>query len=199
MARGSTNNGEVINQPDAARTRNFGGRMRILLGIDPGLSGAVVALCDYGVSFYDAPTIEVAKGKGKKREYDVAAMRAILCEHDLTKCFAVLERSQAFPDQGAVSNFTTGHGYGLWRGLLVGLGIAYETVHPRTWKGAMGLDGDKAKSFLLAKQLFPGVADQFKKPKGRVDSLDGRAEALLLCEWARRKNESGMQLSKGGA
>jgi crossover junction endodeoxyribonuclease RuvC len=115
-------------------------------------------------------------------------MRDILCNHDASESFVVLERSQAFPDQGAVSNFTTGHGYGLWRGLIVGLGFPYETVHPRTWKGAMSLDGDKGKSFLLAKQLFPSVADSFKKPKGRVDSLDGRAEALLLAEWARRKN-----------
>ena len=175
--------------------------MRILIGIDPGLSGAVAKLCQFGVTLHDTPTIDVSKGKCKKREYDIAAMRAILCEDDLASCFVVIERSQAFPDQGAVSNFTTGRGYGLWLGLLVGLGIPYETVHPRTWKGAMGLDSDKAKSFLLAKQLFPKVADSFKKPKGRVDSLDGRAEALLLAEWARRKNESGasVELAEGGA
>lgn len=177
------------------RTQDLGGRMRIILGIDPGLSGAVATLCESGPALYDTPTIEVAKGKGKKREYDVSAMRAILCNHNAADCFVVLERSQAFPDQGAVSNFTTGHGYGLWRGLIVGLGFAYETVHPRTWKGAMLLDGDKGKSFLLAKQLFPQVADCFKKPRGRVDSLDGRAEALLLAEWARRKNESGSMLA----
>ena len=159
-----------------------------IIGIDPGLSGAVAFIGADGPSVYDTPVIEVAKGKGKKREYDVTAMRAILQNLNDGECFVVLERSQAFPDQGAVSNFTTGHGYGLWRGLIVGLGLAYETVHPRTWKGAMSLDGDKGKSFLLAKQLFPSMANGFKKPKGRVDSLDGRAEALLLAEWARRKN-----------
>jgi crossover junction endodeoxyribonuclease RuvC len=159
----------------------------MIIGIDPGLDGAIAILTAQGVELFDTPTVTVKKssGKGTKREYDVSAMRVILDGRQ--NHMVVIEKSQAFPDQGAVSNFSTGHGYGLWRGLIVGLGLGYEAVSPRTWKKAMGLDSDKKRSILLAKQLFPATADQYKLPRGRVDSLDGRAEALLMAEWMRRR------------
>lgn len=166
---------------------------KLIIGIDPGLDGAVACLGET-VELFSTPTVTVQKPgtKGKKREYDVAAMRDLLDALRVlavkgSGCFVVIEKSQAFPDQGAVSNFSTGHGYGLWRGLVVGLGLSYELVHPRTWKRSMGLDSDKKRSILMAKQLFPSTAGEYRLPKGRVDSLDGKAEALLLAEWCRRR------------
>jgi hypothetical protein len=101
--------------------------------------------------------------------------------------FVIIEKSQAFPDQGAVSNFSTGHGFGLWLGLIVAMGLGHELVRPAVWKKDMGLDKDKKRSIMIAKRLFPVTADLYKVPRGRVDSLDGRAEALLMAEWMRRK------------
>jgi hypothetical protein len=73
--------------------------------------------------------------------------------------------------------FNYGVGYGAYLGILTALEIPFQEVRPQTWKKAYSLNSEKSRSIIVAQQLFPG-ADIGKK--------DGRAEALLLAEYARR-------------
>jgi len=156
----------------------------IYIGIDPGLNGAIAVIDPDGkLHLEDTPVLLPDPKKGK-REYDEAGMRRCLASwFVIDEAKAVIEKQQAFPGQGVSSTFRTGMGYGIWRGLLAGLQIPYEIVGPRTWKKEMLKDMDqssKASSLLKAKQLFPTADITLKKH-------DGRAEALLMAEYLRRR------------
>lgn len=154
--------------------------MTIFLGIDPGLDGAAAALAEHGtiISVFDTPTLLV--GKGGKRDYDVRTMRAWLGAYAPETCDVAIEHQQAFPGQGVTSMFSLGRGYGIWLGLLAGLGMSYSPISPVRWRKAMldGLPKGKDTGRLRAMQLFPDASLSRKKDHGRAD-------ALLLAEYLR--------------
>jgi hypothetical protein len=166
----------------------------VYVGIDCGLDGALAFLAPShfdGVAFSDTPTLDT--GKGSRRTYDIPAMAKILRDWMSAPgvLIVALEQQQSMPKQGVASTFSTGFGYGVWQGLLVALGIPYELVHPKAWKKAMMPDAPKEKeaSVLVASRLYPGVADKLKTERGRA--LHGRADALLLAEYMRRRHAGG--------
>lgn len=157
----------------------------IILGIDPGLSGAVAYLgtSPHVVHVEDTPTLTVVGGSGNRREYNLAEMRALLTRYqDIS--MAYIEKVHSMPGQGVRSMFTMGMGYGAWLGMLAALAIPYTLVTPQRWKKAMLADQagqDKDASRLRAIQLFPTEARYFARKKD-----DGRAEAVLIAEYGRR-------------
>ena len=94
-----------------------------------------------------------------------------------------IERAQAMPKQGVTSMFNYGKGFGLWLGLLIGIGFPYTLVSPRRWKASMLSDmpKDKGASILRAKQLFPASARELTRVKDH-----NRAEALLIAAYGQR-------------
>ena len=142
-----------------------------ILGIDPGVTGAIAVLrpeWEYSHVVEDMPS----------NPRDLWEMLK-----PWTMCHAIVEQAQAMPKQGVSSTFKTGYGYGVIIGVLASLGIPYETVTPSVWKRAMGLQGkDKDASRSLARCYWPDA------PLGRVKD-HGRAEALLIAEYGRRKHE----------
>lgn len=155
--------------------------MRII-GIDPGLTGAVAVLADDGtlVALHDTPTLILRVARGTRQEYDLPGMVALLQPYAGAGTHAILEESQAMPRQGVRSMFTIGLGFGVWLGLLTALHIPYTRVRPADWKRALGLLGkDKEVARLRAQQLFPS-ADL------RLKQHHGRAEALLLAWYGQR-------------
>jgi crossover junction endodeoxyribonuclease RuvC len=163
----------------------------IYIGIDPGLSGAV-AVIDEGVintmdpvtvSVFDTPTA-VVEGEKTKREYLATAMALLLKSYaGRTDVLAVLEHVHSMPKQGVSSSFCFGRGKGMWEGILAAYNIPTELVSPQRWKKEIMADQGKDKSAarFKAMALFPSLADQLKLVKH-----DGRAEALLMAEYARR-------------
>jgi len=157
------------------------------LGIDPGISGAVALLgSDGSVRFWNTPSIKT----GGKRDYDGMHMQEILLEAISyveeplgLHLHAYIERAQAMPKQGTTSMFNYGKGYGLWLGLLIGIGIPHTLVSPRRWKMAMMADmaKDKGASLLRAKQLFPQCASQLQLVKDH-----DKAEALLIAAYGQQ-------------
>lgn len=155
-----------------------------IIGIDPGKDGFVCQLTDDLQRFWPTPTILI--GKGGKREYDVTSMRCILTA--ASPDLIVLEKQQAMPTelhgrkQGTASSFSTGYGYGLWVGLISGLGYRSIIIHPRTWQAKLHRDipGDstKGRSIIACGRLFPGV-DLRATERCRTPH-DGKADSLLL-------------------
>jgi len=160
----------------------------IFLGIDPGMTGAIAIIdpvLSKGVGFYDTPVVNIGKKGQVKHEYDTQEMASVLREFaECRPAYVFIERQQAMPDQGVSSTFATGRGYGLWLGILTALGIPYEVIAPVTWKKKLMADMSKEKgaSIIVAKRLFPQVADDLKLKKHH-----GRADALLLAEFGRRR------------
>lgn len=149
----------------------------IYVGIDPGVAGAVAVIDGEQVWLHDTPVVKADKG----HDYLTASMVALL--RDEKVCVAALERGIAMPLQASSSTFKAGRGQGLWEGILAGLGIPFELVYPAAWKRAMGVTSNKGEARVLAQRLFPQAAPQLALVKH-----DGRAEALLLACWLRRRN-----------
>lgn len=151
----------------------------IVIGIDPGLDGAVAIIVDGVPSVFDTPV-----GKdGKKRRYLVGAMRGILNNGNYGAS-AAIERVHSMPKQGVASSFGFGEGFGLWQGLLAGLGIPFDLVTPQAWQKVMlaGAAKGKGSSRVRAQQLFPSLAKELNLVKHH-----GRSDALLIAEYRRRQ------------
>ena len=150
-----------------------------ILAIDPGKSGAVCLLVGDIPILYDTPVMN----DGKKNQYDLPEMykmfrEAVALYPEVT---AIIEEVGPMPGQGVTSMYSMGYGSGLWHMLLVCLDIPFRRVRPQEWKKEFGLKGkDKGASILRAKELFPKADIRLKKH-------DGRAEALLLAEFCRRR------------
>lgn len=166
--------------------------MRMWIGIDPGLDGAVAFVYEEGPPvLVDTPTLTVGKpGKrGKKRECHVWGMAHALAEHTRGHhvCGVVLEKVQAMAKdgqrQGASSAFNFGEGFGMWQGILAALCIPFSKVAPQRWQREMLADMGKGKDAARARalQLFPVLENEL-----RLKKHADRAEALLMAVYAQR-------------
>ena len=95
-----------------------------------------------------------------------------------------VEKVGAMPGQGVTSMFSFGKSAGYIEGVLTTLTIPYQLVPPQKWKKVFSLSNDKSQSIETCKKLFPNV-DLRASERCRTDS-DGKAESLLLAEYARR-------------
>jgi len=154
----------------------------IVVGIDPGLSGAVAVLDlnNKRLAVHDMPTVSIKSGKSEKRQLSEPQLAAIL--RQVAPDHAYLEFVSAMPGQGVSSMFNFGMGYGAIRGVLAALNIASTTVTPVKWQRdlavAKGKDGNRARAI----QLFPEYAHLFARVKD-----DGRADAALIAHWGALK------------
>ncbi len=156
--------------------------MSATLGIDPGLGGALCWRRGQEVLFIDMPTLQA--GKANRRTYDLTACATLAAGWKLTgDVQVVMEELHVMPRNGALTAFSQGGSMMLWRTLCCVYDLPLRLVTPSVWKRALGLQGKgKDASLALARELFPGVADQLKRVKD-----DGRAEALLLTVWLERQ------------
>ena len=162
----------------------------LYIGIDPGLKGAVarvgynpILAPSPGYKTWDAPTAK----DGKHTVLLPREMKLILLEAAPDRSSIVfIERVHSMPKQGVSSSFNFGMGYGMWIGIVVGLGLPYELVTPQRWQKEMlaGMQGGKDASCIRAQELFP-EADLSLGPRSKK-LHDGRADALLLAEFGRR-------------
>lgn len=144
----------------------------MMLGIDPGATGAVAIMSDAGhlIEVTDLPHI---KGSGLSG----AMLAEYLREWDDFR-HAFLERVAARPGAGVSGMFNFGRDYGVIQGVLAALLIPVTLVTPAKWKGDLRVPADKDAARARAAQLWPGAAGQFARKKD-----DGRAEAALIGLW----------------
>jgi crossover junction endodeoxyribonuclease RuvC len=166
----------------------------VVVGIDPGLDGALVALVN-GQPIARAcwPTLALKKsGGGTKREYDEPAVVALLRKvTDGLNAHVFIEKQQAMPGQGVTSMFSTGYGYGMLRGILVALGVPWTVITAKAWQATMmaGMphpEGKKASSqaHIVCSRLWPGL-DLRASERSRTPH-SGICDALLISEHGRR-------------
>lgn len=157
-----------------------------ILGVDPGVSGAICLLFGGIAEFWDTPTFRIKQGKRTANVIDGHALVAIfdeakqLCLND--EPLAIIESVHAMPGQGVATTFAFGRAYGTLEGVLAAARIPTMYVTPHAWKKAHGLTGqEKDASRQLAIRKFPAAADDLKLKKHH-----GRADALLLADWGHR-------------
>jgi len=153
----------------------------IIVGIDPGLSGAVVFLntIDRQLDIYDMPTVEVTRNGKKKRELSAQLLSNVLSAHVVNGAY--LERVNAMAGQGVSSVFSFGRSSGIVEGILAAYDITTTLVTPQTWQKSMEVRGGKDGSRERAMQLFPTHAAMFARVKD-----DGRADAALMAAYGEK-------------
>lgn len=149
----------------------------MIIGIDPGITGAIVPLIDGQVfEVIDLPVTRVKVGKSWRSRIEPVDLF-----HELNRFSAddtiVLEEVTAQGRNGSLANFGLGRSYGVIEtAVAINFFATVVTVSPRRWKRDLGLDSDKKASLALARTLFG--RDWFP-----LEKHDGRAEAALLAHW----------------
>ena len=147
----------------------------IILGIDPGQTGAIAVLHDGEIKqVIDMPTTARLHGKGQQVDaYTLTSeLQAAASGHNQRQ--AIIEAVSAMPGQGVSSTFRFGEALGIVLGVLGALQIPVSWATPVRWKKSAGLYGkDKDAARTLALQLHPEAADMLtrKKDIGRADAI----------------------------
>lgn len=165
---------------------------RLMIGIDPGASGAIALLADeQPAGFIDMPIVPRETSGNEVNGKELAArLRGVMQQHSGAFVLAVMERVNAMPSipgadgnrrsMGTQSAMNFGESYGIVKGVLAAVGISYSLVHPQTWKRRLALTGkEKDAARLLAIELFPDAEPDLRRKKDV-----GRADALCIAHWA---------------
>jgi len=147
--------------------------MQRIMGIDPGISGALAVLIDGNLeTVLDMPTIMV---RGRARVTATGVTDAIV---KLNPDLVAIEEVGVMPRQGIASGFSFGYGAGILEGVCAALSRPVHLVRPNVWKREAAVPVDKGAVRQMACRLWPDQASLFARKKD-----DGRAEAALLARW----------------
>lgn len=160
-----------------------------VIGIDPGLNGAIALYDGKRAWVWDMPTVHVGRNGKNKREVAPVMLATVLRDADLTAeqagagyIRAYVEKVGAMPGQGVTSMFSFGRSLGLVEGALAALTIPAELVLPSAWRKALQVRQGKDGSRLRAQELLPAQAGLFARVKD-----DGRAEAVLIAMYGYKR------------
>ena len=175
-----------------------------IIGIDPGLTGAVAVLRWRDLICLGVNNIPTeARGVGGSKQIDVLALADLL--NWTGRSLVLIERVRAMPPRagdkkrqpGAQSMFNFGESFGVtWATALLS-GHALQFVEPATWKRRSRLIGKpKAASLTQARDMFPEARGMLLHGRGHgpKDAAIGRAEAILIARfgWAEDKSIDSM-------
>ena len=148
-----------------------------IIGIDPGLSGAIAVLENNKVvKIFDIPVM--SEGKKNKRQLNSALLVNLLKENiqkdeDVT---VVVEQVNAMPGQGVTSMFNFGQTFGALKGICAALELPIFFVRPSKWKKHFELiNSSKDASRTKAIEMYPKLSSQLSKKKDVNES-----DAILI-------------------
>lgn len=143
-----------------------------IIGVDPGINGAIGAYDGTSLIVMDFPTLK-SKGRGKEVNWVILADEFDVLFTDGDHAF--IELVGARPLEGRGSVFKFGYATGGVRAMIAAHHIPLTAVTPTKWKAAMKLTSDKDYSRTRATELFPKSAAEFKLKKD-----NNKAEAALI-------------------
>ena len=153
--------------------------MRII-GIDPGLSGAIAILEDNKIQdVFEMPTM--SEGKKNKRQLNSAHLVKLL-KNNINKneeTIIVVEQVNAMPGQGVTSMFNFGQTFGAIKGIWAALGLPIYFVRPAKWKKHFELiNSSKDSSRTKAIEMYPLFSENLSKKKDV-----NKSDAILIARF----------------
>ena len=137
--------------------------MTYILGIDPGVKGAIALLDTDNNSVATWPMPDTTR-----ELHDLIAGLPIVKICALEKPF--------YPQMiGTANAGKIGEAYGIIKGALAWRDIPFREVRPKDWKAALNIPAEKGRARNRASEFYPDNADQWSLAK-----QDGRAEAALI-------------------
>ena len=161
-----------------------------IIGIDPGLSGAIAVLKDIKVlSLFEMPVM--AEGKKNKRQLNSAQLVNIIKENtnDDEDIAVIVEQVNAMPGQGVTSMFNFGQTFGAIKGVCAALGLPIFFVRPSKWKKHFELiNSSKDASRTKVIEMYPSFSKQLAKKKD-VNKSDAILIARFFAETRLKDNK----------
>ncbi len=157
--------------------------MKIIIGIDPGLNGAIAIMEKLKViDIFDMPVM--SEGKKSKRQLNSALLVKLLKEKisNLEDVSIVVEQVNAMPGQGVTSMFNFGQSFGAIKGICAALNLPIFFVRPSKWKKHYDLiNSSKDASRTKVIEMYPSLSDKLSKKKD-VNKSDAILIARFLAE-----------------
>ena len=151
-----------------------------IIGIDPGLSGAIAVLENNKVlSIFDMPVMP--EGKKNKRQLNSAQLVKLLKDNVLKDedILVVVEQVNAMPGQGVTSMFNFGQTFGAIKGVCAALGLPIFFVRPSKWKKHFELiNSSKDASRTKAIEMYPSLSNELAKKKDV-----NKSDAILIARF----------------
>ena len=154
----------------------------IIIGIDPGIKGAICILKDGKIlDVFDMPIMPV----GKKNKSQVNSsqiyneIKKAIINEEKTNIKVVIEQVSAMPGQGVTSMFNFGQSFGVLKGICSAMQLSMYFVRPAKWKKYFGLiKTEKDASRTKVIEIFPYISSQLSRKK---DS--NKADAVLIASF----------------
>mgnify|MGYP001218290174 FL=1 len=151
-----------------------------IIGIDPGLSGAIAILENNKVlNIFDIPVM--SEGKKNKRQLNSALLVDLLKENinQEEEVAVVVEQVNAMPGQGVTSMFNFGQTFGALKGICAALKLPIFFVRPSKWKKHFELiNSSKDASRTKAIEMYPKLSSQLSKKKDV-----NKSDAILIARF----------------
>ena len=154
----------------------------LIIGIDPGISGAICFFKDgEGKEIIDMPVM--AEGKKNKKQVNGSQIYNELYSriNNTSKkdIFVIIEQVSAMPGQGVTSMFNFGQSFGVLKGICSAMQLSMHFVRPAKWKKYFGLiKTEKDASRTRVIEIFPYISSQLSRKK---DS--NKADAILIASF----------------
>ena len=151
-----------------------------IIGIDPGLSGAIAVLHNKKViNLYDMPVM--AEGKKNKRQLNSSQLVNIIGENigGDEETVVVVEQVNAMPGQGVTSMFNFGQTFGAIKGVCAALKLPIFFVRPSKWKKHFELiNASKDASRTKVIEMYPTLSSQLAKKRDV-----NKSDAILIAKF----------------
>jgi crossover junction endodeoxyribonuclease RuvC len=150
-----------------------------IIGIDPGLSGAIAVLDNSKIEeIFNMPVM--ADGKKNKRQLNSAQLVVLLKENiNDDETVVVVEQVNAMPGQGVTSMFNFGQTFGAIKGVCAALTLPIFFVRPAKWKKHFELiNSSKDASRTKAIEMYPNLSEQLSKKKDV-----NKSDAILIARF----------------
>ena len=151
-----------------------------IIGIDPGLSGAIAVMHDKKViNMYDMPVM--AEGKKNKRQLNSSQLVNILTDNinGDEEAIVVVEQVNAMPGQGVTSMFNFGQTFGAIKGVCAALKLPIFFVRPSKWKKHFELiNSSKDASRTKVIEMYPTLSSQLAKKRDV-----NKSDAILIAKF----------------
>jgi len=148
----------------------------IIVGIDPGVSGAISIIRDGKISMIcDMPIM--LDGTKSKRQINAAELANIFFQEKIGEDDKIiLESVSAMPGQGVTGMFSFGQSFGVIKGVCAALKLPLHLVRPVKWKKHYNLlSSEKDASRTKVIEMYPYIAPMVSRKK---DS--NKADAILI-------------------
>jgi|TARA_B110000438_G_C15796950_1_gene643279 crossover junction endodeoxyribonuclease RuvC len=151
-----------------------------IIGIDPGLSGAIAVLKNNKIEeLFEMPVMP--EGKKNKRQLNSALLVKIIKNSIKSEeeTIIVVEQVNAMPGQGVTSMFNFGQTFGAIKGICAALSLPIFFVRPAKWKKHFELiNSSKDASRTKAIEMYPAISDKLARKKDV-----NKSDAILIARF----------------